>query len=238
VGATEAQLRREIDLRRERIGDTLEVIGDRVSPGRMAQRRKAAVTGAFRRAKETVMGAAEDAQGRMGDTIGGMTQHAGDGVGSMGERMSGAAHSAAGTVQHAPEAITQRAQGNPLAAGVIAFGAGMLLATVLPKTRAEQQAAQQLQPQIQGAVDAARETGQQLAQTAKDDVQQAAVDLRETTRESAEHVTQEAKQAAQGVAGAGREAATNLGEQAKGAAGTVRDEGRSTVQNVRDPGTT
>jgi len=152
----------------------------------------------------------------------------------MTDRVSGAAQSAAESVQHAPEAITQRTQGNPLAAGIIAFGTGMLLATVLPKSRAEEQAAQQLQPQLQSAVGTVRETAQQLAETAKSDVQDAAVDLRDTTREAADQVAQQTKQAAQQVANTGTDAATQVGEQAKEAASTVKDDAATTARDVRD----
>jgi hypothetical protein len=83
----------------------------------------------------------------------------------------------------------------------------MLLATVLPKTRVEEQAAQQLQPLVGEAKNVARDTGQQLAQSAKDDVQQAAVDLRESARDAAAEVAQEAKQGAAQVKDAGTTAA-------------------------------
>jgi len=226
-------LKREIEFRRERIGDTLEVIGDRVSPGRMAQRRKAAITGAMRRAKETVMGATDGMQ----QQFGAVTHTAGDGASQATERMSDVAHSAAESVQHAPEAIAQRAQGNPFAAGLIAFGAGMLLATVLPKTRAEEQAAQQLQPLVQEATNVARDAGRQLAETAKNDAQQAAVDLRETTRDAATEVAQQAKQGASEVKDAGTTAASEVKDQAKDGAGNAPYESRPTTTDVRTPPT-
>ena len=38
-------------------------------------------------------------------------------------------------MSRAPTAVKQKAQGNPLAAGVIAFGIGMLVSSLIPSTR-------------------------------------------------------------------------------------------------------
>ena len=56
MGATEDQLKHDAEMQRERMGDTLEAIGDRLSPERMVERRKAAVGQTFRNMKESVMG--------------------------------------------------------------------------------------------------------------------------------------------------------------------------------------
>ena len=56
MGATEDQLKHEAETQRARMGDTLEAIGDRLSPERMVERRKAAVGQTFRNMKESVMG--------------------------------------------------------------------------------------------------------------------------------------------------------------------------------------
>ena len=56
MGTTEDQLRHEAEMQRERMGDTLEAIGDRLSQERMVERRKAAVSQTFRSMKESVMG--------------------------------------------------------------------------------------------------------------------------------------------------------------------------------------
>jgi hypothetical protein len=55
------------------------------------------------------------------------------GASNVKDKMMGSA------VQDAPEQLTRQAQGNPLPAAVIAFGAGGLAATLLPTTDAEHQ---------------------------------------------------------------------------------------------------
>ena len=56
MGTTEDQLRKQAEADRARMGETLEAIGDRLSPDRMMERRKAAVKYRFRRIRESVMG--------------------------------------------------------------------------------------------------------------------------------------------------------------------------------------
>ena len=56
MGTTEGELRLDAQHQRERMGDTLEAIGDRLSPERIVERRKAAVGQRFRTMKEAVMG--------------------------------------------------------------------------------------------------------------------------------------------------------------------------------------
>ena len=60
MGQTTEELRTQIAEQRDDLGRELEAIGDRVSPGRMAQRRKAAVGERFTSVKERVMGTAGD----------------------------------------------------------------------------------------------------------------------------------------------------------------------------------
>jgi len=122
VGATENELRRQAGEQRHEMGDTLEAIGDRLSPERIIERRKAAVGQRFRQVKDTVMGSPdyeEPVSERMRERTGGMV------------------HSATDAVKGAPGALVDQARGNPIAVGVVAFGAGLLLATVMPKSETE-----------------------------------------------------------------------------------------------------
>ena len=74
MGATEDELRRDAQHHREQMGDTLEAIGDRLSPERIVERRKAAVGQRLRSVKEAVMGSPDyDEHGGNG---GGLLGHA------------------------------------------------------------------------------------------------------------------------------------------------------------------
>jgi hypothetical protein len=161
MGQTADQVRDDIERTRAGLTDTFDEIGERVSPKRIVQRRTDRMREGMRNAKETVMGTAWSA----------------------GDSVSGVADSAMSTVTDAPDVARRHTEGNPIAAGLIAFGGGLLLASVLPKTDTERHAAQQLRPHVdavkQQVMDAGREMKDELsssAQDAADQVKQAAAD--------------------------------------------------------------
>ena len=63
MGTTPDELRYELEQQRESLSRDLVAIGDRVSPGRMVERRKMAVRDSFGRARDAVMGARDTAAG-------------------------------------------------------------------------------------------------------------------------------------------------------------------------------
>ena len=65
MGQTTEDLRAQIADQRETLGRDLEAIGDRVSPTRMAERRKNAVRERWQSTKTRVMGTADDATSAM-----------------------------------------------------------------------------------------------------------------------------------------------------------------------------
>jgi Protein of unknown function (DUF3618) len=123
-----------------------------------------------------------------------------------------AASTAAGAVQQAPQAIRRQARGNPLAAGVIAFGAGWLISSLLPASRQEQELADQ-------AKQVAQEKVQPVLSQVAGDVGDS---LREPAQQAAESVRSTAQEAGQTVADEGRSAAQGVQGRAQDAAGTVR----------------
>jgi hypothetical protein len=193
MGTSEAQLRREAEQDRDRMSDTLEAIGDRLSPERVVERRKAAIGQGFKRVRESVMGSPSYVE----PSTQRMRQGAHD--------MKDAARGAAEKVQHAPEALADQTRGNPIAAGIVAFGVGMLVATAFPKTRTEQQ----------------------LLETARPSLDRAKEELRDTGREFGSDVKQHAQEAADQVKSAGAEAAQNVKEEARTSAQRVSDEVRN-----------
>ena len=53
--------------------------------------------------------------------------------------------------------MKRRAQGNPLAAGMIAFGLGMLVSSLIPSTEKEREAVSQLQENLEPVKEKASE---------------------------------------------------------------------------------
>jgi hypothetical protein len=180
VGATEDALRRENELRyeagnqRDRMGDTLDAIGDRLSPERMVERRKAAVGQRFRSVTESIMGSPdyrEPVTNRMRAQAGGAMQSASETAQSVGARM-----------QHAPEALAEQTSGNPVAAGLVAFGAGVLLATAFPSSRTERRLVGEAKPQLQQAAEQLKGAGVEAGTNVRGRAVESAEDVRSEPR--------------------------------------------------------
>jgi ElaB/YqjD/DUF883 family membrane-anchored ribosome-binding protein len=175
------QIRREIERTRVELSDDVNALGDKVNPGSIARRQVGRVRGAATTVKEAVMGKASDAADRGQDAA----YRVSDTMSSMGD-----------TVSQTPSMVVERAKGSPIAAGLIAFGAGLLVSSMLPPSRTEQQAAQAVkdaaQPAIENLTDAAKETAEKL----KEPAQQAVQEIKSTATDAAQTVKQEATDAA------------------------------------------
>jgi hypothetical protein len=129
--------------------------------------------------------------------------------------VSDAASSAVETVQETPQAVRRQTQGNPLAAGLIAFGVGWLVSSLLPASRQEQQLAEQ-------ARTTATEVGRPLADKARHAAAEIRDNLQEPARHAVESVRSTATVAGHAVADEGRAGAQDLNATTRDAAGTVR----------------
>jgi hypothetical protein len=190
VGEAAEDLRGQLAQQRDDLSRDLEAIGDRVSPGRVVDRKKAAVRQRVGRARDAVMGVTESATSSV-------SSHASSASSSIHD----AASSVAGVVTDAPEMARERAQGNPMAAGLIAFGAGLLVSSMLPATRREQQMAEQVQPALESVASEAGSAAQEVAGELKEKAQEAAHDLKESAQESVETVKSGAQEGSPGLAG-------------------------------------
>jgi len=166
--------------------DTIDAIGDRVSPSRIAQRRVDRAKTWAGGVRERVMGSAPSIS--MGSPMASTS-------GVLGSAKEGA-HHAAEAVSDLPATVGRQAGGNPLVAGAIAFGIGAMLASVLPETGPEHAAVEQFAPQIQAATDAAKDMGQQAVGAAKDSAQSSMQDLKQSVSEKADSVKSAATDAA------------------------------------------
>ena len=72
MGQSAEELRYEIADTRAELGQTLDAIGDRVSPGRMIERRKNRFVVGMRSAKDRIMGTASDAGHAVTDGVQGV----------------------------------------------------------------------------------------------------------------------------------------------------------------------
>ncbi len=192
--ATEEQLTRDIEARRAELSRDLDALTDKVSPAQMVERRKAATRTRFRSMRNRVMGSAHDTR---------------QSVSSAGSSATG---SVTGGAQSAVDTIEQKTEGNPLAAGLIAFGAGWLVSSVLPASEREAQAAQQLVERAKesAVLEEAKAVGQEMGQSLKESATEAAEQVKSTAQDSAETVKQEGQSSAETVKQEGRARAQNV----------------------------
>src|SRR3712207_5215480 len=115
-------IRRQIEQTQRELSYDVDALNEKVNPSRVMDRRVSAAKGRVSRVRDRVMGSAQGTRA----TAQHHAQHAAgtvqDRAQGAAESVQGAAQQAAHAVQQAPDTIVRQAQGNPLAAGLIAFG--------------------------------------------------------------------------------------------------------------------
>lgn len=179
-------IRTDIERTRRELGQDVDALADKVSPSKIMDRQMGRVRGAFSTVRERVMGAADDA--------GSSLQEAGAHVGEMKDR------------------AVAKAEGNPLAVGLIAFGTGLLLASLIPASSKEKEIASTVKDQAQPLLDEAADVAKDIGEHLKEPLQESVESVRESAQGSAAIVKEEAQAVASGVgdqAQHGRENLTN-----------------------------
>jgi gas vesicle protein len=192
-------LRRQIEDTRRELSYDVEALNEKVNPARVVDRRVTAVKGRVTRLKEQVMGGAEDTTTSAQHLASRATDSVGDAVSS-----------AAGAVQEGPRVVARQAQGNPLAAGLIAFGVGWLVSSLIPPSEKERDLAQQAESALREHKDTllepVKEAGQEISEQLKPAAQHAVEEVRSTAQEGAEAVKNEGQAATQQVQGKAQQA--------------------------------
>ncbi len=185
---TEEQMTTGIEETRQDLSRNLDALNDKVNPSRVLERRKEATRGRLHSMRDKVMGSTES------------IKPSGGGINT---RASGAKDSAAGSARGAVQTVEQKTEGNPLAAGLMAFGAGWLLSSLVPASQKEAEAAQRLvdaaKEHGQPVVDEARSVGQQMGQNLKGKASDAADQVKSSAQDSTQNVKQEGQSSAQTV---------------------------------------
>jgi uncharacterized protein YjbJ (UPF0337 family) len=188
MGTSPDRIRADIEATRAKLADDLDQLADRTSPRRMAHRRGEQLKESTSGLRDRVMGTRD----RVVDSASGGVQQAKGQARGRGQR---AAESSRGTAQSAREAAAhagqsageapgraaERTRGNPLAAGAIAFGAGVAAASMLPSSQAEEQAAGQLSERAGPVKEAAMESAQHLRRDSTEAARQAARNVKDST---------------------------------------------------------
>jgi uncharacterized protein YjbJ (UPF0337 family) len=201
------QLRRDIESTRVALTRDVDLLAEKTSPAKAAQRRwtsvKERVMGTSEHARQAAGGAASSAAGTVQDKAGTVQDKASQIGGAASEKVQ----DAAAAVRRTPGAVVAQAQGSPLAAGVIAFGVGLVAAALFPATTAERRAGQELREHSGDLTGRVREAATGLKDELSESVQQAVGEVKDTAREAAHTTTEQARSSAQGAAKQTTEAA-------------------------------
>ena len=198
-------IRRQIEDTRRELSYDVDALNEKVNPARVVDRRVTAAKGRLTSVKEKVMGSAHDttssAHGIASDAAGSVQNAASSAAGTVQD----AASSAAGAIQQAPDAVVRQTQGNPMAAGLIAFGVGWLVSSLLPASEKEKQLAQQAESAVREHKDAilepAKQAAQEIGEQLKPAAQEAVDSVKSTAQDAAATVKDEGKSAAADVQG-------------------------------------
>lgn len=181
-------IRADIERKRRELSQDTDALVDKVTPSKIAQRQTDKIKGAFGSVRERVMGAADDA----GSSLHGASSSVTDGV-------SSAAHK-----------VGAKAEGNPLAVGLMAFAGGLLVASLIPATAKEKEIAADVKEQAQPLVDEAKSVAQQVGSDLKEPVRDAAAAVKDTASDAASTLKGDAQDGVDSVTERAQEARENV----------------------------
>lgn len=173
-------IRADIEATRARLGTNVDAVADKVTPSHIVQRQtdkvKENVKDAVFGVKEKVMGAADHTAGNVHAATGTAGAHLGDAGAAIGD---------------APAQVRTRTRGNPLAAGLIAFGAGLLVSSLIPASQKEREAADALKTAAEPLTTELTEAAKHVAEGLKEPAQAAMENVKATATDATEHVRAE-----------------------------------------------
>jgi gas vesicle protein len=163
-------IRTDIEDTRRELGSDVDALAEKVTPSKIMHRQTSRMRSALGSAKDRVFGAASDTQEAVTDTL-----------------------------SDAPSKVAEKAKGNPIAAGLIAFGVGWLASSLIPASEKERELTETL-----------KEKAAPLTQEASDMAGQMADNLREPAHEAMDAVKESATDAAGTVKEEGTKSAEHL----------------------------
>lgn len=194
------EIRRDIERTRAELSENVNALGDSAKPSNIARGQVDAVKEKAQDLKSRVFGSDDDPYDQ----------------GAVGEARQ--------AVSEAPRQVQRKAQGNPLAAGLIALGVGALIGGLFPPSRPEKEMARKVEDRAQPLVEEAKS----MAAEAREHLQPAAQEALESVKQTAGEATEQVKSEAQGakdeVVGEAKSSAQSVQSDAKGAAEQTRSD--------------
>ena len=210
-------IRADIEATRARLGTNVDAVADKVTPSNIVHRQTDKVRDAVTGVKEKIMGAADHATTNVRDTTAAGAGHttnamhtAGDNLHQATDTVSAKLSDAGHAASNAPDQVKAKTKGNPLAAGLIAFGAGMLISSLIPASEKEREAADQLKTAAQPLAEHVTDAAKTIAQDLKEPAQEAMDNVKATATDAAQNVKTEGQQAATDVKDRATDAKDNI----------------------------
>ena len=188
-------IRADIEATRARLGTNVDAVADKVTPSHIVQRQTDRVKDAVFGVKEKVMGAADHTTGNMHSAGGNAASYLND---------------AGSAVADAPHQVKTKTQGNPLAAGLIAFGAGLLVSSLIPASQKEREAADALKTAAEPLTTELTDAAKHVAEGLKEPAQEAVENVKATAADATDHLKAEGQTAAADVKDRTTEAKDNV----------------------------
>jgi hypothetical protein len=188
-------IRADIEATRARLGTNVDAVADKVTPSNIVHRQTDKVRDAASGVKDRIMGAADHA----GSNVNSATGAAGSAIGDAGSAIGS-------TLGDAPHKAAAKTQGNPLAAGLVAFGAGLLVSSLIPPSAKEREAADALKTAAEPVTTQLTEAAKDMAQGLKEPAQEAMENVKATATDAAAAVQDEGQSAVSGVKGSAADA--------------------------------
>jgi gas vesicle protein len=175
------EIRQDIERTRGNLSEDVDAIADKVSPSSIAHRQSEKIKGTVRRAKDAVMG----------------------GVESVGEEASE-------TMHDAPAAVASQTRGNPLAAGLIAFGAGLLVSSLIPGSDKERAMVHTLKDKAEPVTNEMADAAKSIAEDMKEPAADAVEVIKSSAQESVQTVKSEVSDEASHLQARAGDTASNV----------------------------
>lgn len=183
MGGAPDRIRQDIERTRAELTEDTDRLVNRVDPRQAIERRKNRVRDRARGLRERVMGSTPSSQAAM------------SGIRRNAEQVGEAARSA-------PRQAVEQTRGNPLAAGLIAFGAGLLAASLLSESEAERRAARRAEEFAPDVVEPTRRAVSESVERVRDQAAESAREAGEHLKESASDAARSTRDRARDEAGA------------------------------------
>lgn len=188
------QIQQDIERTRASLSSDVDRLNEKISPTAVVGRRVEKIKGSATTVKDRVMGSPDDGGG-----LRGMSDTATSGAASARDSMSSAASSVSDAASAAPQHVRRQTQGNPMAAGLIAFGVGMLLSSLAPATDKEREIAKTAQDKATDLAQPLKEKAQEVAGNLQQPLQDSVEQVKSTATDGANATAEQAKSAAASV---------------------------------------